>query len=166
MRNKIIPYRTDLKDKARKLRLDSTYGEVMLWLEIKNRQLGFQFHRQVPMLDYIVDFYCHELMLAIEIDGDSHSTDEAKKYDLARQGRLETHGVKFLRFDDDDVRGDINKVVGEIRQWIVERGLHDVTPPLPPSPQESFGQGGIKVMPMKRVAGNSVKEQFDNSSEA
>jgi len=77
-RNTIIPYRKELKSLARKLRKNSTLSEVLLWIEIKNKQLeGFQFHRQVPMLDYIVDFYCHELKLVIEIDGDSHFHDDA-----------------------------------------------------------------------------------------
>ena len=68
-RNKIIPYRLDLKDKARKLRKKSTHCEKLLWAEIRNKTLmGYQFHRQVPILDYIVDFYCHELMLVIEED--------------------------------------------------------------------------------------------------
>ncbi|HEY3429778.1 MAG TPA: DUF559 domain-containing protein, partial [Cyclobacteriaceae bacterium] len=66
MKNKIIPYRKDLRLKARELRNNSTLSEILLWDEIKNRQiLKFQFHRQVPLLNYIVDFYCHELMLAI-----------------------------------------------------------------------------------------------------
>ncbi|MCB0506202.1 MAG: DUF559 domain-containing protein, partial [Cyclobacteriaceae bacterium] len=67
MKNRIIPYRKDLKEKARDLRKHSTLAEVLLWQEIKGKRIkGYQFHRQVPMLDYIVDFYCHELALAIE----------------------------------------------------------------------------------------------------
>jgi very-short-patch-repair endonuclease len=130
-RNKLIPYRTDLKDKARKLRNESTYSEVLLWLEIKNRQLmGYQFHRQVPMLDYIVDFYRHELMLVIEVDGDCHASEEAKSYDLDRQKRLEAYGVGFLRFDDARMKMDINKVLEEIKGWIQ---IHGFTPLILPS---------------------------------
>jgi len=94
-RNKIIPYRKDLRDKARRLRNESTYSEILLWQEIKNRQLGYQFHRRVPLLDYIVDFYCHELQLAIEVDGKCHESFLAKKYDAKRQSRLEELGIKF-----------------------------------------------------------------------
>jgi very-short-patch-repair endonuclease len=62
----------------------------LLWQEIKNKRLlGYQFHRQIPMLDYIVDFYCNELMLAIEIDGSSHESNKAQQYDQHRQKRLE-----------------------------------------------------------------------------
>ena len=121
-RNKIIPYRSDLKEKARKLRRESTYSEVLLWLEIKNRQLGYQFHRQVPLLDYIVDFYCHELMLAIEVDGKCHDGEAAKAYDRRRQLRLEKLGVKFMRFDDGRMKRDIHRVVEEIREWIGKHG--------------------------------------------
>lgn len=117
-RNKIIPYRKDLKKKARKLRNGSTYSEILLWQEIKNKQLGYQFHRQVPLLDYIVDFYCHELMLAIEVDGQCHDSMEAKRYDARRQSRLEAFGIRFLRFEDARMKGDINKVLDEIKKLI------------------------------------------------
>jgi len=120
-RNKIIPYRSDLKARARRLRKESTYSEILLWEEIKNKQLGYQFHRQVPLLDYIVDFYCHELQLAIEVDGKCHESDLAKQYDAKRQGRLEEYGIKFLRFHDDRKKGDIKKVVEEIRTWIKKK---------------------------------------------
>ena len=97
MKNKIIPYRKDLKEKARELRKHGTLAEVLLWQEIKGKQIkGFQFHRQVPMLDYIVDFYCHELSLVIEIDGDSHYHDDAPIKDAIRQKRIESYGSIFF----------------------------------------------------------------------
>jgi len=117
--NRIIPYRKDLKLLARKLRKESTLTEVLLWCELRNKQLlGFQFHRQVPMLDYIVDFYCHELHLAIEIDGASHSLNTTAINDALRQKRLEIEGVKFLRFDDLDVKQNMGMVVSDIITWI------------------------------------------------
>ena len=123
-RNKILPYRQDLKDKARKLRRECTYSEKILWQEIRGKKIsGFQFHRQVPLLDYIVDFYCHELMLAVEVDGDSHASSEAKAYDSKRQARLEKVGVKFLRFDDVHMKRDINVVLDEIKEWIRKRAV-------------------------------------------
>ncbi|MDB5138696.1 MAG: hypothetical protein JWR12_612 [Mucilaginibacter sp.] len=70
---KIIPYNPKLKALARKLRKDMTYGEVLLWNELKEDKLwGFDFDRQRCIDNYIVDFYCKDLMLAIEIDGMSH----------------------------------------------------------------------------------------------
>jgi very-short-patch-repair endonuclease len=109
-RNGIIPYREDLKAKARELRKNSTLSEILLWNEIKDRKLlGLQFHRQVPMLTYIVDFYCHELKLAIEIDGDSHNYNY--EYDCKRQTDLEFYGVKFVRFDDSEVKKKLQNVL-------------------------------------------------------
>jgi threonine dehydratase/very-short-patch-repair endonuclease len=108
VKNKIIPYNPKLKEYARQLLKNSTLAEVLMWKAIKNRALDVQFHRQVPMLDYIVDFYCHELMLAIEIDGNSH--DYRYFEDLNRQNKLENVGVRFIRFADDDVKNNMFSV--------------------------------------------------------
>jgi very-short-patch-repair endonuclease len=83
-KNVIIPYDPRLKQFARYLRNNSTLSEILLWKQIKNKALGIEFHRQVPIDEFIVDFYCHELMLAIEIDGISH--DFKYENDLRRQG--------------------------------------------------------------------------------
>jgi len=91
MPNKIIPYNKELKFLARQLRKNSTLPETLLWQKIKRKSLGVQFHRQVPMLNYIVDFYCHEIGLAIEIDGSSHDFNYFN--DANRQGKLEAYGV-------------------------------------------------------------------------
>ena len=115
-KNKIIPYRKDLKEKARQLRKDSTLSEVLLWQEIRKRQLGVQFHLQVPLLDYIVDFYCHERSLAIEINGLSHEWKVS--YDNRRITRLNKEGVRVLVFDDLDVKKDINWVLNQIVEYL------------------------------------------------
>ena len=112
MGNKIIPYRPDLRAKARELRKHGTMAEALLWNEIKNKQLDFQFHRQVPMLDYIVDFFCHELALAIEIDGITHEYKVG--YDQVREERLNGFGIKLLRYQDEEVRKNIKWVVNDI----------------------------------------------------
>ena len=117
MKNKIIPYQTHLKAYARQLRNNSTLSEVLLWQNIKNKGFGVQFHRQVPLLDYIVDFYCHELQLAIEIDGESHQFKY--EYDANRQGRLEEQGVSFLRFADADVKHNMFAVLLILEQTLV-----------------------------------------------
>ena len=109
MRNKIIPYQSHLKEYARVFRKNSTLSEVILWQNIKREGYEVQFHRQVPMLNYIVDFYCHELMLAIEIDGDSHLYKY--EYDKHRQGELEKQGVVFLRFSDGDIKHNLFSVL-------------------------------------------------------
>lgn len=71
---KIISYNKRLVPLAKKLRQNMTLSEILLWNEIKNKQLGFRFSRQIPIDEFIVDFYCKDLMLAIEIDGMTHST--------------------------------------------------------------------------------------------
>ena len=112
-RNTIIPYRKDLKTKARALRKDSTFSEVLPWQEIRKKQIeGYQFHRQVPILDYIVDFYCHELKLALEVNGNSH--EHKVNYDEKRRQRLQKQGVTVLDIDDLDVKRDLNRVLNEI----------------------------------------------------
>ncbi len=116
MKNKIIPYNPKLKEFARQLRKNSTLAEVLLWEKIKQRAFGVQFHRQVPLLDFIVDFYCHELQLAIEIDGDSH--EFKYKYDSKRQGELEKRGVVFIWFSDFDVKNNMFGVVLCIQETI------------------------------------------------
>lgn len=123
MRNKIIPYNPKLKELARKLRKDMTLSEVLLWQELKQKQLlGHDFDRQRPIDNYIVDFYCKKLMLAIEIDGDSHTWERALEKDEQRQKRLESLGVRFLRFDDLDVKKNMPYVLNTIHDWIVENG--------------------------------------------
>ena len=102
-KNKIIPYELHLVNRARELRKNMTPGEVLLWQRIRKRQLGVQFHRQVPINKYIVDFYCHEIQLAIEIDGSSHDHPDQSGKDLERQTVLENLGVRVIRFSEAEV---------------------------------------------------------------
>ena len=118
MKNVIIRYNPKLKQFARYLRNNSTLSEILLWKQIKNKALGVEFHRQVTIDEFIVDFYCHELMLAIEIDGISH--DYKYENDLRRQGRLEDLGVHFIRFDDQEVKNNMFSVLLQIQQKIEE----------------------------------------------
>ncbi|MEK6479170.1 DUF559 domain-containing protein [Catalinimonas sp. 4WD22] len=130
MRRKIIPYNPKLKELSRKLRKNMTLLEVFLWQELKGKQmLGYDFDRQRPIDHFIVDFYCKDLMLAIEIDGDSHFHDEAPAKDKMRQERLESFGVHFLRFDDLDVKQNMGFVLDTIQEWIIEQTGAEVKAP-------------------------------------
>ena len=122
VQNKLIPYNPKLKQLARELRKNSTLSEVLLWKELKNRALGIQFHRQVLLDEFIVDFYCHEVMLVIEIDGRSHDGERAYKADVKRQSKLEALGVHFLRFNDIDVKRDMSNVLRGIEGWLEAYG--------------------------------------------
>ncbi len=125
MIRKIIPYDHSLKQLARNLRNNSTLAEVLLWRELKGKQVrGYDFHRQKPKDKYIVDFYCPNLLLAIEIDGASH--DEKIQQDAERQRKLESLGVRFLRFTDREVKTNLHGVVMAIEDWI---DAHAPTPP-------------------------------------
>ena len=121
MPRKIIPYNSYLKDLAKKLRNDSTLGEILLWKELNNRQMyGYDFHRQKPLLNYIVDFYCYELNLVIEIDGQYHNHEEQDQADLLRDKELESHDLTVLRFTEMEVRKDMANVLRTIEQHILE----------------------------------------------
>ena len=111
-----IPYNKNLKAFSKKLRNDSTLSEVLLWKHLRAKQTGYTFNRQKPLLNYIVDFYCKPLNLVIEIDGSSHNN----KYeaDRIRQEKLENLGLTFLRFDDKEIKHDINNVLRTIEIWI------------------------------------------------
>ena len=116
-KRKIIPYNPGLKEKARHLRNNSTLAEVLLWNYLKRKQMhGYQFLRQKPLDKYIVDFFCYDLLLAVEIDGDSHN--DKVEYDGNRQRDLENHGITFLRFWDADVKNNMPGVLQVISDWI------------------------------------------------
>ena len=96
-----------------------TIGEAMVWNILKQRGMcGYDFDRQRPIDNYIVDFYCKDLMLAIEIDGSSHDDEDAVLKDELRQSKLEALGVNFIRIRDEVVRTDLNCAYHIIHSWI------------------------------------------------
>ena len=123
-----LPYNRRLKAIARQLRQNMTGSEVILWQQLKAKQMkGYDFDRQKPIDEYIVDFYCKQLKLAIEIDGASHDSPEAQEQDQYRQTRLEAYGIRFLRFRDDEVRYQTEAVLQTIEAWVTN-------PPQPETP--------------------------------
>ena len=120
MKRTIIPYNPKLKRLAKKLRADSTLSEVVLWNELKNgRMMGYDFDRQRPIGNYIVDFYSKDISLVIEVDGITHQQEHVKKNDIIRQQKLESLHVSFLRFNALLVLNKIEAVVREISEWIL-----------------------------------------------
>ena len=100
--------RKPLKVRRQQLRKTMTSPEIILWMKLRGRQMnGYKFRRQFSVLNYVVDFYCAQLKLAIEIDGESHFANEAQKLDQIRQQILEKHGIKFLRFTNEDVTRNV-----------------------------------------------------------
>ena len=121
MKRKILTYNPALKALAKKLRQNMTFSEVKLWNELKNGQMmHYDFDRQRPIHLYIVDFYCKDLLLALEIDGITHDDEAALIKDESRQHELEKSGVHFLRFNALDVVHDIENVLREIEHWILD----------------------------------------------
>jgi very-short-patch-repair endonuclease len=119
MRTAIIPYNPRLKARAHTLRQSMTLAEVLLWKRINGRQiLGYDFDRQRPVGEYIVDFYCKALRLAIEVDGQSHDFKEEK--DACRQRELEALGIGVLRFWDSEIKTDMQSVLSRL-----ENGMRD-----------------------------------------
>jgi very-short-patch-repair endonuclease len=114
-----IHYNPKLKQRARELRKNSTLSEVLLWEELKNRKMyGYRFLRQKPIGNYIVDFFCNKLKLVIEIDGDSHD-EENYSNDMKRQKWLESKDLTVLRFDDLEVKKDMDNVLSSVEGWIL-----------------------------------------------
>lgn len=99
---------------ARKMRLNMTDTEKILWNELKNKKLsGYRFRCQHPVHRYILDFYCHAAALALEIDGDVHKTHH--EYDKFRDEFLENCGITTLRFSNDEIIHDVKDVLNRIK---------------------------------------------------
>ncbi len=105
-------------ERAREMRHPQTVAEATLWHALRNRRTGFKFRRQHPIERFIVDFYCAEAKLLIEVDGESHCQPDQKEYDKARTEYLEGLGYKVIRFSNNDVRYNIDAVANEILQTI------------------------------------------------
>lgn len=96
-----------------------TKAEAILWTQLKNKQVsGRRFLRQYSVGAYVVDFYCPPVRLAVEVDGATHITEEEIKYDKMRQEEIEGLGIKFLRFTNEEVYGDLENVLNVIKQEV------------------------------------------------
>ncbi|MFL9831968.1 endonuclease domain-containing protein [Flavobacterium sp. ST-87] len=129
MKRKIIPYNSKLKELARDLRNNSTKAEIILWLKVKGKQMyGYDFHRQKPIDNYILDFFCQELMLGIEVDGYSHEFLEIQQKDSIKEKRMNELGILVLRFSDYEVLKDMENVIRAIEFYIQEFEKHTPNP--------------------------------------
>ncbi len=119
---KYIFYNQTLTKKARENRKSPTPAEQKIWLDVLqgNKLQDLKFIRQKPLDAYIVDFYCSEYMLAVEIDGDSHG--EQEEYDQKRTERLNALGVTVIRYSNEDVMTNIAGVYEDLKKKIVGLG--------------------------------------------
>jgi very-short-patch-repair endonuclease len=106
---------------ARALRNNMTKAEIILWSRLRSRQIsGYKFRRQQPLLNYIVDFYCHDLKLIIEVDGEIHSLNDNPKYDLKRDNILKINGYHILRLTNLEVETELYSAINKIILYISE----------------------------------------------
>ena len=106
-------------ERARQLRRCMTESELKLWSELRNKKLmDLKFRRQHPALTFILDFYCHELKLAIEIDGKYHNSTKQKLLDKSRTGDLQDCGITIIRFTNEQVNDCLHEVVSEIKSTV------------------------------------------------
>lgn len=118
-KRKIIPYNPKLTEYARQLRNNSTKSEILLWQKLKRKQMyGYDFHRQKPIDNYILDFFCYELMLGIEADGYSHQLIEVQQKDTRKEKRMNQLGITVLRFIDQQIFKDMFNVLLVIEDFI------------------------------------------------
>lgn len=103
------------KGYARQLRKNQTDAENLLWRHLRNRNLnGLKFRRQHPVGTYIIDFYCHELRLAIELDGGQHAEPEMVEYDKERSNYLESQDIKVVRFWNNEIFENMEGVLERV----------------------------------------------------
>ena len=127
----------DIVDIARELRLKSTDAENLLWQALRNRRFcGFKFRRQHPVSRFILDFYCHEARLSIELDGGGHTDEGQKLYDDERTRILEGAGIRVLRFWNSDLLTDLESVL---------EAIHEALSPSPGAERHPLPKGEGKL---------------------
>ncbi|MGR3309404.1 MAG: endonuclease domain-containing protein [Candidatus Brocadiales bacterium] len=126
-----VNYNQKLKELARKLRNNGTKSEIKLWQYLRSKQrMGYDFHRQKPIDNFIVDFFCNKLRLVIELDGYTHSFEGVVNKDRLKEAKLKEQGITVLRFYDEDVMKNIDGVLRAI-QCFIEDFERKNTPPTP-----------------------------------
>ena len=123
-------YNKNLKEFARKLRNSSTLAEVVLWEKVlRKKQLrGYSFLRQRPIENYIVDFFCKDLKLIVELDGEIHKFRKSK--DIERDNNLKENGYSIIRFDNEDIMLGLPNVIKTLGAFIdeFENNKMNITP--------------------------------------
>ena len=124
-------YNKKLQPLANQLRKSLTKAEACLWkYALRAKQLkGYQFRRQRPVLQYIADFFCKELMLIIEVDGITHNNEISQTKDIQREEQLARAGFKIVRFTDEEVLNNMAGVILELEKII--SAIEKSTPLIP-----------------------------------
>jgi very-short-patch-repair endonuclease len=115
-----------LRDRRRELRRNQTDAEKVLWAHVRSKKfLGMKFFRQYSVGPYILDFYCPEIKLAVELDGGQHSQPENREYDNARTEYIRAHGINVMRFWNNEIMSEIDGVLAKLEAIVL-------TPPVLP----------------------------------
>jgi very-short-patch-repair endonuclease len=147
-----LPYNPKLKERAKELRKAGNLSEVLFWNQVKNHQfLNLDFHRQKIIGNYIVDFYCPELQLVVEIDGSSH--DDKLEYDAERDAYIQGLGLKILHYDDAAVKQNLNAVMDDLKEIC---GELENTPSLRDTPLQEGNNSWS-------LPGSSLQERNENT---
>lgn len=110
----------ETKARAAELRKSMTYAEKVLWQQLRNRKMeGLKFRRQHPVNIFILDFYCHEKKLAIEVDGGIHQSEDQREWDENRTFELNEFGITVLRFANEEVIDYTAKVIRTISDYLI-----------------------------------------------
>jgi very-short-patch-repair endonuclease len=129
----------ELQEAARQMRKQPTVAEHVLWGALRGNKLGARFRRQHPVGRFILDFWCPEAKLAVEVDGGVHDENEQREQDALRTALLDQYGYQVVRFRNEEVLRDLPAVEARIRDEIAARG--EVLPPSP-AVREKGGRGG------------------------
>jgi len=109
----------ELLKRARGLRSNMTTAEIILWSRLRSKQVeNHKFRRQQPIFDYVVDFYCHELRLIIEVDGEIHSLSENRDTDKKRDKILTINGYRIIRLSNLEIETEIDSAISRIKSYI------------------------------------------------
>ena len=129
--------------RARVLRRDMSLPEVILWQELRKRPDGLRFRRQHPAGPFVLDFYCAEGRLCIEIDGEAHNRGDQPAFDVRRDAVLADHGIATLRIAARDVLANLDSAIIHIVATAHEHKhlpLHHSALPSGPPPQATLGE--------------------------
>ena len=125
------------KTKRKQLRNNMTLPEIILWSKLKGSGMGQKFRRQHSVEAFVLDFCCPVLRLAIEVDGDSHFSGEARSRDMERQKIIESYGFTFLRFTNREIVENLDGVLSTIARFI--QGMTTPPPPCQGGDVETLG---------------------------
>lgn len=116
--SKVYTNKSSTKNKRKELRINQTLGERILWKELRSKKFGVKFRRQFNIGYYIVDFYCHELKLIIELDGSIHGEEEIKRKDSIRENYLKEKGYIVVRYTNEQLKYEKSAVLQDIANRI------------------------------------------------